>query len=92
MKKKIYVLPDSPAENEVKEILRSLSPPFNPRTSEQLLISYRQIQSRLRDAAINKIAVNTHHTQSVSDGKHTVTLVGQMDTPTRFQKFLDILR
>ena len=90
MKRKIYILPDSPKELEVKEILGSLTPPLNPRISAQVLTSYEQIQARLRDAAINQPSFHTHQTQSLSDGKHTITLVGRLDPPSALQKFLDL--
>lgn len=89
MKKKIYILPDAPSETEVRNILDSLTPPLNPRISDQLITSYAQIQSRLRDAAINQPAFHAHQTQSLSDGKHTVTLIGRLDPPSGFQRFLD---
>jgi hypothetical protein len=90
MKKKIYILPDSPKETEVREILGSLVPQLNSRIAEQIVTSYGQIQARLRDASINQPSFHAHQTQSLSDGKHTITLVGRLDPPSGFQKFLDI--
>ncbi len=92
MKKKIYVLPDSPSESEVREILGSLRPALNSRIGEQVITSFSQIQTRLRDVAINQPSFHSYQTQSLSDGTHTVTLVGRLDPPTGFEKFMDIFR
>lgn len=90
MKKKIYVFPDSPSEIEVRRSLESLTPPFNVRIGDQVISSFRQIRSRLRDAAINQPSFHTHQTQSLSDGNHTVTLIGRLDPLTTFERVMDI--
>lgn len=90
MKKKIYVFPDSPSETEVRRVLESLKPPFNARIGDQVITSFGQIQARLRDAAINQASFHAHHTQSLSDGKHTVTLIGRLDPLTGFEKLMGI--
>jgi hypothetical protein len=90
MKKKIYIHSHEPSERKLAIVLDSLSPPLNPRIRDQLIISFRQIQTRIRDAAINQPSYHAHQTQSLSDGKHTVTLVGQVEQPSLLQKFMDI--
>ena len=89
MKKKIYIHSHEPSERKLAIVLDSLSPPLNPRIRDQLIISFRQIQTRIRDAAINQPSYHAHQTQSLSDGKHTVTLVGQVEQPSLLQKFMD---
>ncbi len=90
MKKKIYIHPPTPSERTLAEALESLSPPLNPRIKDQLITAFRQIQTRIRDAAINQPSYHAHQTQSLSDGKHTVTLVGQVEPPSTLQKVMDI--
>ena len=90
MKKKIYILPSTPSESEIRSTLECFTPPIHPRIKEQLIVTYNQIQSRLRDAAINQPSFHAHHSQSISDGTHTVTLVGRLDPPSGLQKFLDM--
>ena len=90
MKKKIYILPSSPSEVEFRTQLSSINPPIAPRIYEQLVVSFTMIQDRIRNAALNDVKHHVHQTQTISDGTHTVVLVGQLDSPSLMQRVMDI--
>ena len=90
MKKKIYILPDFPSENGLAKELNLLKPPLSPAVLKQLITSSQLIQQRLRDATLSQSPHHIHQKQTISDGRHTVTLVGRLDPPSAWQKLLDL--
>ena len=89
MKRKIYVLPDSPNQREVQELLEQFNPPLNEAVKENALASYSRIQSRLRDAALSDRTSHIHQHQALSDGNHTVVFIGRLDPPGLLQRVMD---
>jgi hypothetical protein len=89
MKKKIYVTLAGPSETEMKSIIASFRPALSDSTSQQTLSAYEAIKKRLQNSVIDNPNFSFNQTQTISDGKHTITLVGRPDEPSRFQKFID---
>ena len=92
MKKKIYVFPDNPSKNELETIIGNFSPPLNVRIKDQVFSSFTQIQERLRDIPVNQTRHHVHHTQSLSDGRHTITLIGRLTPPSLFEKLKEFFK
>lgn len=87
MKKRIYILPDSPSEGEFKAEIGSLNPPLSPPIEQNLLNAFARIKQSVRDAALDSRNL-VGQTQTVSDGCHTITLLGRLEQPNWWQRLL----
>ena len=87
MKKRIYILPDSPSEGEFKAEIGSLDPPLAQPVEQNLLNAFTRIKQSVRDAAINQRNL-VGQTQTISDGRHTITLQGRLEQPKWWQRLL----
>ena len=87
MKKKIYILPDEPSENEFAALLKSFEPPLSAPIQEALLRAFDRIRQAVRDASINERQL-VAQTQTICDGSHIITLKGCLKAPSFWQKLL----
>lgn len=92
MKKRIYIYSDSPHLHEIKNIIKSFSPPLNDRISQNILNSYEQIQSQLKSIPVNQTTTTINQTQTFTDGHHTIVLIGKSRQLNILEKILDIFR
>jgi len=86
MKKKIYVLPQSPSKNEVQDLINNLQPPLSDTLKNRIIDSFLNIQDRLFNIPVNQSNFHFNQSQTFSDSNHTITLKGQLKAPTFFDK------
>ena len=91
MKKKIYITAAGPSENELIEVLSSFDPSISESTKKQILTTFSEIRRRLQDSILNNPNFTFHQSQTISDGNHTITLVGQPTEPSFLKKLLDLI-
>lgn len=88
MKKRIYIYPDEPTNNQLLANLEDLDPALAEAVRGPLIRSFEKIRRSLRESSINGTRY-TYNTSTFSDGKHSITLIGRMDRPTFLQIFKD---
>jgi hypothetical protein len=90
MKKKIYVLPQSPSPSEMEVVLDNLRPQLNQNIKNRVLESFTNIQTRLLSIPINETNFHFNQSQTFSDPNHTIILKGQLQPPTFLQKLSEM--
>jgi len=91
MKLKIYILPDEPSLAQIDSQITKLKPPINASIKEQLLTTASTIRERVRSAALSGDKRSFHQSQTLSDGTHTVSLTGRLDSPNLLRRLMDFL-
>lgn len=90
MKKKFYILPQSPSNSEMQIALDNLNPPINENLKNRILDSFSNIQSRLLSIPVNQTNFHFNQSQTFSDANHCIILKGQLKKPTLIQKLLGL--
>lgn len=78
--------PDGPGLSEIQGKLDALNPPLTDHIKSNLMITAKMVREKLHFNAVNDSGENYHHSQTLSDSNHIVTIVGRMNNETIFSK------